>query len=195
MGWTCVAHLTLTELSLEFTEAAEGGGDELSILGLYVLQDVFPVQTDGIGDEKWAVQVSQQPGIPERNMKKEAWKTKTPKWSDQKLFTSYKMEPVQTLALSCFILILKAFSSCVGEHCTVLKASGTQWLRCLAYLHHTSLHKDRQPTHRSNLLDLTSQSALLTSWLTLCHLIERPEERKVKDIWEKHHKRFVPHRQ
>lgn len=39
----CVIHVPLTELPLEFTEAAEGGGDELSILALYVLQDVLPV--------------------------------------------------------------------------------------------------------------------------------------------------------
>lgn len=49
--------LPLTELPLEFTEAAQGAGDELSVLVLYVLQDVFPVQTDGIRDENWAVQV------------------------------------------------------------------------------------------------------------------------------------------
>lgn len=49
--------MLLTEFPLEFTEAAEGGGDEVSILALYVLQDVFPVQTNGIGDEEWAVQV------------------------------------------------------------------------------------------------------------------------------------------
>lgn len=47
----------LTELPLKVTEAAEGGGDELSILGLYVLQDVLPVQADGIRCEKLAVQV------------------------------------------------------------------------------------------------------------------------------------------
>lgn len=43
MGQACVAHLTLTELPLELTEAAKGGGDELSVLALDVLQDVFPV--------------------------------------------------------------------------------------------------------------------------------------------------------
>lgn len=47
----------LTELPLKVTEAAEGGGDELSILGLYVLQDVLPVQADGIRCEKLAVQI------------------------------------------------------------------------------------------------------------------------------------------
>lgn len=49
--------MSLTELPLEFTEAAEGAGDKLSILALHVLQDVFPVQTDGVGDEERAVQV------------------------------------------------------------------------------------------------------------------------------------------
>lgn len=43
MGRTRVVHLTLTQLPLEFTEAAKGGGDELSILALDVLQDVLPV--------------------------------------------------------------------------------------------------------------------------------------------------------
>lgn len=54
----CVAPLLLTELPLEFTEAAEGGGDELAIFALYVLQDMLLVQTDNIGDKEWAVQVS-----------------------------------------------------------------------------------------------------------------------------------------
>lgn len=43
MGRALAARLTLTELPLEFTEAAKGGGDELSILALDVLQDVLPV--------------------------------------------------------------------------------------------------------------------------------------------------------
>lgn len=51
--------VTLTELHLELSKAAEGGGDEVSILVLNVLQDVLPVQTDGIGDEEWTVQVCQ----------------------------------------------------------------------------------------------------------------------------------------
>lgn len=51
--------VTLTELPLEFSKATEGGGDEVSILVLDVLQDVFPVQTDGFGDEEWTVQVCQ----------------------------------------------------------------------------------------------------------------------------------------
>lgn len=49
----------LTELPLEFGKAAEGGGDEVAILVLDVLQDVFPVQADGIGDEERTVQVCQ----------------------------------------------------------------------------------------------------------------------------------------
>ena len=55
--WACITHLPLTELPLEVTETAEGGGDELSILAFYVLQDVLPVHTDGIRRVKWAVQV------------------------------------------------------------------------------------------------------------------------------------------
>ncbi len=43
MGRVWVTHPSLTELPLEFTEAAEGGRDELSVLALYVIQDVFPV--------------------------------------------------------------------------------------------------------------------------------------------------------
>lgn len=50
--------LLLTQLPLEFTEAAESGGDELAILGLHILQDVLPVQTEGIRGEKRAVDVS-----------------------------------------------------------------------------------------------------------------------------------------
>lgn len=48
----------LTELPLEFSEATERCGDELSIFAFYVFQDVFSVQTDGIRNEKGAVQVS-----------------------------------------------------------------------------------------------------------------------------------------
>lgn len=51
----------LTELPLEFSKAAEGGGDEVAILVLDVFQDVFPVQADGIRDEERTVQVCQQP--------------------------------------------------------------------------------------------------------------------------------------
>lgn len=50
----------LTELPLEFTQAAQRGGDEVSILALDVLQNVFPVQTDGFRYIHWTVQVSQQ---------------------------------------------------------------------------------------------------------------------------------------
>lgn len=53
------AEVTLTELPLQLSKAAEGGGDEVSILVLNVLQDVLPVQTDGIGDEEWTVQLCQ----------------------------------------------------------------------------------------------------------------------------------------
>lgn len=49
----------LTELPLECSKAAEGGGDEVTILVLDVFQDVFPVQADGIGDEERTVQVCQ----------------------------------------------------------------------------------------------------------------------------------------
>lgn len=45
----------LTELPLELAEAAEGGRDELPIFALYVFQDVLPVHTDGLREEKWAV--------------------------------------------------------------------------------------------------------------------------------------------
>lgn len=48
---------TLTELPLQFGKAAEGGGDEVSVLVLDVFQDVFPVQADGFRDKDWAVQV------------------------------------------------------------------------------------------------------------------------------------------
>lgn len=51
--------VTLTELPLEFSKAAEGGSDEVSILVLNVLQDVLPVQADGFRDEEWTVQVCQ----------------------------------------------------------------------------------------------------------------------------------------
>lgn len=49
----------LTELPLEFGKAAEGGGDEVSVLVLDVLQDGFPVQADGFRDEERTVQVCQ----------------------------------------------------------------------------------------------------------------------------------------
>lgn len=65
-AWSCAGEYSglspeaaLTELPLEFGQAAEGGGDEVSILVLDVFQDVFPVQADGIGDEEWTVQVRQ----------------------------------------------------------------------------------------------------------------------------------------
>ena len=59
--------LTLTQLPLQFAEAAEGGGDELPIFALNVFQDVFPVQADGVGGENRAVQVGQEPETQERN--------------------------------------------------------------------------------------------------------------------------------
>lgn len=59
-GDCVVISKTLTQLPLEFTQAAQRGGDEVSILALYVLEDVLPVQTDGFRHIQWAVQVSQQ---------------------------------------------------------------------------------------------------------------------------------------
>lgn len=51
--------VALTELPLEFSKAAEGGGDEVAILVLDVFQDVLPVQADGIRDKERTVQVCQ----------------------------------------------------------------------------------------------------------------------------------------
>lgn len=60
--------MPLTELPLEFTKASQGGSDELSVLVLDVLQDVLPVQADGVRDEQRAVQISQQPRIQEHSI-------------------------------------------------------------------------------------------------------------------------------
>jgi len=48
---------SLTELPLDVAEAAQGAADELAVLALDVLQDVFPVQADGAGHEERPVQV------------------------------------------------------------------------------------------------------------------------------------------
>lgn len=52
-------YVALTEFSLELAEAAQRLGDKLSVLALYVLQDVLPVQAEGVRGEQGAVEVRQ----------------------------------------------------------------------------------------------------------------------------------------